>query len=95
MASDQCIIDDAYCTAMGTYFKRQGERLDQMVEDYIAVLKTIRDTGVTKGDIHTVLEGYITYAEKMKAKIGTISENAQSLVNKFLTRVDETDQYLF
>lgn len=95
MASNQCIIDDAYCTAMGTYFKRQGDRLDQMVEDYIAVLKTIRDTGVTKGDIHTVLEGYITYAEKMKSKIGTISENAQSQVNKFLTRVDEADQYLF
>lgn len=95
MASNQCIIDDAYCSSMGTFFKRQGERLDQMVEDYIAVLQTIRDTGITKGDIHTVLEGYIAYAEKMKSKIGLISENAQSQVNKFLTRVDEADQYLF
>lgn len=95
MANNQCIIDDAYCAAMGTYFKRQGDRLDQMVEEYIAVLKTIRDTGVTKGDIHTVLEGFITYAEKMKSKIGAISESTQSQVNKFLTRVDEADQYLF
>lgn len=95
MASDQCIIDDAYCTAMGSYFKRQGDRLDQMVDDYIDVLKNIKDTGITNGDIHTVLEGYITYAEKMKDKIGVISKNAQSHVNKFLTRVDEADQYLF
>lgn len=95
MASNQCIIDDAYCTAMGAYFKSQGNRLDQMVEDYIAVLKTIRDTGITKGDVHTVLEAYITYTEKMKTKIGMISENAQSQVNKFLVKVDEADQYLF
>ena len=95
MASNQCIIDDAYCTSMGVYFKSQGNRLDQMVEDYIAVLTTIKNDGITKGDIHMVLEAYITYTEKMKTKIGMISENAQSQVNKFLTRVDEADQYLF
>ncbi len=95
MASNQCIIDDAYCTQMGVFFKQQGNRLDQMIEDYIAVLITIKDTGVVKGDIHTVLEGYITYAEKMKTKVGVISENAQSQINKFLVKVDDADQYLF
>lgn len=95
MASDQCIIDDSYCVAMGNYFKRQGERIDQMLLDYVAVLKTVRDVGITNGDVHIVLDAYINYAEKMKDKVGTISNNAQANVTKFLGKVDEADQYLF
>ena len=95
MASNQCIIDDAYCKSMGAYFRREGERIDQMVEEYIAVLQTIQKTGIKKGEIHTALKDYTAYAKRMSSKIGEISENAQSQVNKFLARVDEADQYLF
>ena len=95
MANNQCIIDDSYCVAMGNYFKRQGERLDQMVDDYVAVLKTARNTAIIKGDVHIVLDAYIEYAEKMKDKIGIISDNAQAHVTKFLNNVDQADQYLF
>lgn len=95
MASKQCIIDDSYCVAMGNYFKRQGEHLDQMISDYVATLKTVRDTAITKGDVHIVLDAYIDYAEKMKDKVGSISDNAQSHITKFLAKVDEADQYLF
>lgn len=95
MASNQCIIDDSYCVAMGNYFKRQGERLDVMISDYVAALKTVRDTAITKGDVHVVLDAYIDYAEKMKDKIGAISNNAQAHVTKFQSKVDEADQYLF
>ena len=95
MASNQCIIDDSYCVAMGNYFKRQGERLDQMITDYVAALKTVRDTGITKGDVHVVLDAYIDYAEKMKGKLDVVSNNAQAHVTKFLTKVDDADQYLF
>ncbi len=95
MASNQCIIDDSYCVAMGNYFKRQGDRLDQMISDYVAALKTVRDTAITKGDVHAVLDAYVDYAEKMKDKVGVISNNAQAHVTKFLSKVDEADQYLF
>ena len=95
MASNQCIIDDSYCTAMGAYFKRQGDQLDEMVTEYINVLKTIRRTAILKGEMRDTLEIYITYAEKMKGKIGEISATAQSQVAKFLSSVDEADQYLF
>jgi len=95
MAGTQCIIDDAYCLAMGLYFKQQGERLDQMAEDYIAALRTIRDTAILKGDVHEVLNGYIAYAERMKGQIGSISDAAQAQVSQFLARIDEADQYLF
>jgi len=95
MASGQCIIDDSYCVEMGNYFKKQGERIDQMISDYIKELIKVRDSAITKGDVHDVLKDYIAYAETMKEKVGVISDNAQAIVTKFISKVDETDQYLF
>lgn len=95
MASNQCIIDDEYCTAMGEYFKKQGENLDKMVSDYVSALQTVRNKAIKKGEVADALDSFIDYAEKLKEQMGIISENAQAHVNKFLEQVDEADQYLF
>ena len=95
MASNQCIIDDEYCTAMGSYFQKQGETLDEMVSDYVAVLKTVRNKAIKKGEVADALDTFIGYAERLKNQIGTISQDAKNQVTRFLARVDTEDQYLF
>ena len=95
MASNQCIIDDQYCIAMGKYFKDQGDQLDQMISDYIAVMEFVRMFGIRDGEVHDAMDEYVAHAKKLKDKFGDISQNAQSQVNKFLAQVDKADQYLF
>lgn len=95
MANSECIIDDAYCTRMGAYFKAQGETLDQMVVDYLAVIRAVRSEAITKGDVAKSLDIYIDYAKKLQNQIGMVSASAQSQVSGFLSRVDEADKYLF
>lgn len=95
MASNQCIIDDKYCLEMGSYFKKQGDRLDRMISDYISVMEFARTFGTRDGEVHDAMGDYIEYAKKLKGKFSLASQNAQSQVNKFLTQIDEADQYLF
>ena len=38
MASNELIIDDDYCNAMGEYFVKQGEEIDKLIMDYINIL---------------------------------------------------------
>ena len=95
MATNQCVIDDTYCLSMGNYCKVQGERIEKMLEDYLAVLNTVRAGAIMKGQVHEVLDAYIEYAQKMKGNVGLLSQNAQAQITKFLNKVDETDQYLF
>lgn len=95
MASDQCIIDDKYCIEMGKYFKDQGNQLDQMISDYVAVMQFVEMFGTRDGEVHDAMGEYVEFAKKLKTKFGDISQNAQSQVNKFLTQVDKADQYLF
>lgn len=95
MANNQCIIDDEYCAAMGSYFKEQGAQLDKMISEYIAIMKLAQAFGTRSGEVHDAMGEYIECAEKLKGKFGPISKNAQSQINQFLKRVDEADQYLF
>lgn len=95
MASKDLIIDDDFCKAMGTYFVKKGEEMDQMVSDYISTLQDVRNKGIVSGDVATALSSYISYASRLKKQIGIISSDVNKQIDSFLARVDDADQYLF
>lgn len=95
MASKDLIIDDDFCKAMGTYFVKKGEELDQRVSDYISTLQDVRNKGIVSGDVATALSSYISYASRLKNQIGSISSDVNKQINSFLAQVDGVDQYLF
>lgn len=95
MASNELIIDDDYCKAMGSYFEKQGEELDQLVVDYISILQDVKNKGITSGDVSNALNSYINYVKKLNKKIGNLSTSTKIQIDNFLAQVDEEDQYLF
>lgn len=95
MASNELIIDDEYCKAMGTYFSKQGEEMDKLISDYIAILQEVKSKAITSGEVSKTLNTYITYVKKMNKQIGSISTSTKTQINNFLARVDSEDKYLF
>lgn len=95
MAKNELIIDDDYCKAMGNYFLQQGTQLDSIILQYIAILKEIRTSAIMSGDVSDALSAYIVYAEKLSRRFNDISVSAKNEINKFLTNIDQADQYLF
>lgn len=95
MASNELIIDDDYCRSMGAYFTKQGQQLDQMISEYVAILQDVRSNAIVSGDVATALSAYISYAERLNKQIGNISTNASNQITAFLKKVDTADQYLF
>lgn len=95
MASNELIIDDDYCKAMGSYFVKQGEQMDKLIVDYIAILQELKSKGIVSGDVSKALSTYITYVQKLNKQIGSISKTAKQQTDNFLTRVDAADKYLF
>ena len=95
MASNELIIDDEYCKLMGTYFVRQGERMDQLVVEYVKILQDIKSKVVASGSVSQALSAYIGYAQKLNQKIGNISVSVKTQIDSFLAQVDSADQYLF
>lgn len=95
MANKQLIIDDDYCRALGDFFVKQGEHMDGVIAEYVSILQEIKNSAITSGDVSNALGEYISYAQKLNDQIGNISITAKTHIDKFLTSVDDADQYLF
>lgn len=95
MAKKDLIIDDEYCKAMGAYFAKQGEQIDKLSADYVAILQEVKNKAIVSGDVSKALGTYITYARKLNKQVGNISTVAKKQVDNFLSKVDAADQYLF
>ncbi len=95
MASNELIIDDDYCKAMGAYFEKQGEEIDEIISEYLGVLQEVKNKAIISGDVSDALSIYLVYVQKLSKHFGTISSSAKSQIGKFLGRVDSEDQYLF
>lgn len=95
MASEELIIDDDYCKAMGLYFTKQGEEMDKLVTDYVAILEGVKSKAIISGDVSQALNTYITYVKKLNKKFVSISTPVKTEIDRFLARVDSEDQYLF
>lgn len=95
MASNELIIDDEYCKAMGSYFKKQGEEMDKLTVEYIKILQEVKSKAITSGEVSKALSAYIGYVQKLNKKIGNISTSTKTQVDNFLARVDSEDKYLF
>lgn len=95
MASNELIVDDDYCKAMGVFFEKQGEELDQLVAEYISVLQDVKNKGIMGGDVSDVFGVYIEYVKKINNMFGKISISNKTQIKYFLQRVDEEDKYLF
>ncbi len=95
MAKKDLIIDDEYCKAMGAYFAKQGEQIDKLSADYVAILQEVKNKAIVSGDVSKALGTYITYAKKLNKQVGSISNVAKKQVDNFLSKVDAADKYLF
>ena len=95
MASNELIIDDDYCRGMGTYFVRQGERLDELTREYISILEEVKGKAITSGEVSSALSVYITYVKKLNNQISDISTSVKNQIDQFLAQVDSEDQYIF
>ena len=95
MASNELIIDDDYCRAMGSYFEKQGNEMDDMIVDYISILEDVRSKGISDGETAKVLTAYIDYVKKLNKKTGNVSKNIKGKIDRFLVQVDAEDKYLF
>ncbi len=95
MVSNELIIDDDYCKAMGTYFLKQEEEIDELISKYLSILQEIKDKAIISGDVSDALTVYLAYVQKLTNHFGVISLSIKSQIDKFLERVDSEDQYLF
>ncbi|MCC8029210.1 MAG: hypothetical protein LIO75_05375 [Lachnospiraceae bacterium] len=93
--ADHLIIDDAYVQEQASYLKAGLSDLNSVIDRYIACLNNLAVQSIREGATAEALRVYIGYAKQIQGHLEEIGANTSSLMQSYLTAIDEADQYLF
>lgn len=95
MAAKDLIVDDDYIRSMGDYFDKEGRRLEAALGAYLQCLSQVKDQAIPQGDTHDAIESFLSFATSLKGELTALSEVAKARSERFISQIDDTDQYLF
>lgn len=95
MAAENLIVDDEYLQSMSDHIGGQGEKINSAINEYINILKEVREISVLSGDLSEAWDMYISHAEMLSGEIGEITQLTQNQLGNFITRINEADTYVF
>lgn len=89
------IIDDEYVSAVGYDCNQRGRKLEEVLEQYVAILKEIQEEALVEGDVSDALEAFVGCVELMKGSLRELSQTIEKRCSDFIQDVNDADQYLF
>lgn len=95
MDEKDLVVDDEFLQASASKCKAVGAQLEQILTEYIQILKDIHTDALVAGSISVALGGFIDTASLMN---GMISGNADQIdidLRAYDSGISEADSYLF
>lgn len=93
MAKKDLIIDDDYCNTLAKYFKSRGAHIEYVLNEYLMILKDIKENGIQEGEVSKTLEAYTNYCKKMQNKVNQISSTANTQIISFVNKIQDIDHF--
>lgn len=86
------IVDDDSFKGIGKYCLQQGKSLEKSLSEYVRIMKSVQQAGITKGKTAEALQAYISYVEFLQKKVYEASSDVNKAVNTFLTDINNIDK---
>lgn len=88
-------IDDNFINEIARYFEKQGECIQNIIDDYIIILNKVRSEGITGGETSDALKIFNDYVEKLNQVVYDESINIKKIILKFMLEIDVQDKYIY
>ncbi|WP_204871892.1 hypothetical protein [Pseudoflavonifractor capillosus] len=95
MMDPDLIIDDEYVYAVGNDCNQRGKKLEDILDEYVVILKEIKSEAIMAGNVSEALEAFIGCVEPLKDQITELSQRVEERSSNFIQDVNDADQYLF
>lgn len=89
------VIDDSYIEEISEFMTTQGERFEEFLKNYTALMQVAVTEGIQSGRTKESLENYISVARELQGSVDIISQTGVMTTTKFLTEIDTADRYLY
>lgn len=89
------IIDDGYVNSVGFDSVTRGEKLEAILDNYLAILREMKAEAIVRGKIANSLAAYIECVALLNDKVTEISKSVKTAAQGFIQEVNTADDYLF
>ena len=95
MVDPNLIIDDAYITDVGKYCVKRGNQLEDILDEYVVILREIKNEAIMQGEISETLQEFIECVSLLNRQVLEMSRNTKVVCTNFVSDIDKADSFLF
>lgn len=95
MPTRDLIVHDEFIKGSAKSCLRYGKELEEILTEYISILKSIHSTSLLSGQLSDALEEYIETASLLQGTMTSNSTKIEYDLRSYLTAIDIADDYLF
>lgn len=89
------VVDDSYVEKMGSFLLAQGERFEECLGNYVALMQVAIVEGIQSGQTKEAFAKYIEIARELQGGVGEITEMGAILSGKYIMEIENADSYLY
>lgn len=89
------IIFDEFYFDVGMYIRLMNMKYEQILEEYVRILNSIKNQGICQGETAEALEMYINLAKNMGSTIKALGNVMDSAMHNYIESIDKKDTYIF
>ena len=89
------VVDDSYVEKMGRFLLTGGERFEECLKNYVALMQVALTDGIQSGQTKEAFAKYIEIARELQGGVGEITEMGAILTGKYILEADIADRYLY
>lgn len=95
MAAKDMVIYDDYIYDMAEHIENSGNKLQEMIDEYLAILQDLMTDGIVSADIIGKIQTCQEDAKSLEQVIMSTAEEIKNLMMVFLEEIDQKDQDLY
>lgn len=95
MANQELIVDEENLEEIKEYITRRSETMNEMISQYLNLLRIMRMNAIYYGEVAKSLDAYINYAKQMEEQLAFLGTVFSTTISSFVRDVDDADTYLF
>lgn len=95
MMDTNIIIDDNYISEMGEYIFKKGMQLQNIMDEYLLIMKDCLNYGIVKGDTAEALSEFYVKMRYFKLIILETARDNKDILYQYLQKINDAEKYSF
>lgn len=87
------LIDEDNLSDVGNHCRRMGATLQTMIDDYLKIMRCVRDSAVKEGEPSEAIKEFVTYGEQLQNVIAETGDLVDNSMEDYAGAIRDEDKF--